>query len=97
MFSKKASSSTKTSSKSYYAELEQFTPDELTDGLNRLSVDRYQKFARKSAKDFVQFEPSMSAPLTSIQQHGESIQFMDFLVQSTRVDSFKKVTEGPNR
>ena len=87
MFSKKQHSlgntSNSTANKRRHTELNAFTPDELTDGLNRLSVNRYQKLARKSAQDFVKSEPSLSMPLTPMQQQGESIRFMDFLVQTT--------------
>ena len=88
----KKESSRSNRSKRHHAELDTYTPNELTDGLNRLSVNRYQKLARKSARDFVKSEPSISTPLTPMQQHGESIRFMDFLVQTT-VDKHSKNLE----
>ncbi len=96
MFSKtqrlQASTSITAVNKRLHAKLDSFTPDELTDGLNRLSVNRYQKLARKSAQDFVKSEPTLSTPLTTMQQHGESIRFMDFLVQTT-VDKHSRNAE----
>lgn len=105
MFSPTKQSRSKTVKRNY-SELEQFSSDELmTDGLNRLSLNKHQKLARKLARDFVRSESSMQSSLTPQQPHGESIRFMDFLVQTTVdkhsknpgvLEAAKKYSELPN-
>jgi energy-coupling factor transporter ATP-binding protein EcfA2 len=86
MFSNQESSNQKKRSASViFKEVnEGLTPDEMTEGLNRLDLNKTRKLQRRTAQEFVNNEPQAITPEG---QPRESIRFMDHCVQSV-VDKY---------